>query len=232
MIQTIQFQKRGGGTVTGALALPRSGERAPGILIAHEWWGLNDNIRSLAERFAAEGFVALAPDLYGGEVTDNPERAGALANAMKTAEAMDILAGGFEYLAHSDRCSGRIGVTGFCLGGAMALAAGCNVAGLSAILPFYGLPMPQHVDWTRVTAPIQGHYAEHDTYVSPDKARATFEAIAAAGKQVELYFYAAGHAFMREGDPSAYNEPAARLAWDRAMAFLRKNLAPSVSANG
>lgn len=219
-----QFPTPAGGLTLGALALPRSDAPAPGLVICHEWWGLNDDMRSLAERFAADGFIALAVDLYAGRVTTEESEAFALANELSTLDAMTVVQGARDFLAGHARCNGKVGVTGFCLGGAMALAAACNVEGLSAALPFYGLPRAEYADWSRARIPIQGHYAKQDAFVTPERAQTAHEAALAAGATFELHFYDAGHAFMRQGDPRAFHAESAALAWSRATSFLHQHL--------
>ena len=213
-----------GGRASGELALP-SVARAPALVIVHEWWGVNDDVRRIARRFADEGYVALAVDLYHGQSTTDPAVAMQLSNDLDTGVAMREIAGAVAFLGAHEATNGKVGVTGFCLGGAMALAAAFNVEGLSAALPFYGNPRADFVHLDRKTPPIQGHYAKNDAFIDVTKTRAIGEGVRSHGGAFELFEYDAGHAFMREADPSAYHEPSAKLAWERAFAFLRKTLA-------
>lgn len=212
-----------GAPVHGELYSP-AGNRAPAIILAHEWWGLNDQMRGLARRFAAEGFHALALDLYGGKVTADPDEAMALSIDMKTSDAIAQIQAATDWLKTYRLCTGKVGVTGFCLGGAMAMAAACNVRGLHAVAPFYGLPLAQFADWSKVEAPIQGHYAKHDHYVQNDRLPAIQAAVQAAGGHAEFFLYEAGHAFLRETDPATYDAEAAALAWTRVVGFFQRNL--------
>lgn len=221
--EMITFGIPGGGTARAALALPDGSDKHGAIVIAHEWWGLNEEIQKQAERFAAEGFLALAVDLYGGQVTDDAARAMELSSSVKTMEAMKVIEGAVNTLSAHPRSNGRIGVTGFCLGGAMTLAAAANVEGLSAALPFYGTPKDEFLHVDRMKMPIQGHYAKDDPFVSAERAAAIRDRVNAAGGRMEVFFYDGGHAFMRD-DPSTYHEASAKLAWSRAIAFLRENL--------
>jgi carboxymethylenebutenolidase len=168
--------------------------------------------------------VALAVDLYAGRVTAEEGEALALSNELSTLDAMKVVQGARDLLAGHPRCNGKVGVTGFCLGGAMALAAACNVEGLGAALPFYGLPRVEHADWSRARIPIQGHYAKEDAFVTPERVRAAHAAALTAGVTFDLHFYDAGHAFMRQGDPHAYHSESAALAWSRATQFLHQHL--------
>lgn len=208
----------------GALALPPGDATAGAVLLVHEWYGLNDDLRRLADRFAAAGFVALAVDLYDGLVATDAAEAMRLSGALKTADAVRIIAAAADAARALPRCNGRVGVTGFCLGGAMTLAAACSVPGLAAAVPFYGVPKAEFVDWSRCEAPVMGHYGARDPIIPVERPQALAEAARAAGRSFELHVYEAGHAFMREGDPSAYDAPSAALAWERTVAFLRARL--------
>lgn len=201
------------------LAIAPSG---PGLVVLHEWWGLNDDMRRLVERFASAGLVALAPDLYDGESTTDDARAAVLSSELKTERAMEIVAACVEELAR--RTGRKVGVTGFCLGGALSFAAAASVPSLACAVPFYGSARPDYMVAERMACPIQAHFAEHDRFVSSDRAVALARDIRAAGGRMDLHFYDAGHAFMREGDPDAYVEEAATLAWERAIEFLRREL--------
>ena len=208
------------GETHGELALPA--KAGPAIILVHEWWGINADMRRLADRFAAEGFVAMLVDLYGGREATTGEEAMALSSEMKTANAMQIIAGAVTYL--HGRGSAKVGVTGFCLGGGMALAAACTVPGIDAAVPFYGTPKEEFVKITKDLPPILGHYAKNDAHVSFERVQGIQQKATEAGAHFELHGYDGGHAFMREADPKAYHEPSATLAWTRTLAFLRKNL--------
>lgn len=199
-----------------------AGDRGPGLVVCHEWWGLNDDIRAQCERFAAEGFVALAPDLYGAPPTDDPEQAMKRSMALRTEDAMDRVARCVRELA--TRTGRKVGVTGFCLGGAMSFAAAASVDGISAAVPFYGNARADYMVASRMRCPIQAHFAEKDPFARAEPAVNLARDVRAAGGHMELHFYEGGHAFMRERDPAAYHAPSATLAWSRAMEFLRREL--------
>ncbi len=213
-----------GGPAAAELVLPEGDAKVPGIVVVHEWWGINEDIRRLLERFAAEGIAALAVDLYGGRSTTDPMQAMELANEMRTPRALEIIAGGVSLLATHPRAGGKVAVTGFCLGGGMALAAACNIPALSAAVPFYGTPKDEYGNGWQTRVPILGHYATSDNFVSIDRVRGIAKAVNVAGGSFELCEYEGGHAFMREADPSAYHEPSATLAWERTRMFLRRHL--------
>lgn len=224
MSTTLSLSLSNGTTASAELVLPPGNDPAGSLVIVHEWWGLNDDIRRLAGRFAAEGLLACAVDLYGGRSTTDASEALGLSSELDTRHAVEVVRAAREALLAHPRSNGKVGVTGFCLGGAMTLAAACNVPGLDAALPFYGTPKDQYLELSGVKARIQGHYAKVDPFVSFERVTSIVDKARAAGVSFELFAYDAGHAFMREGDPNAYHEPSATLAWQRATAFLRETL--------
>lgn len=221
----VSFDAPSVGVTHGYLSLPPGEARAPAVVVAHEWWGLNDDIRSICDRFAAEGFATLAVDLYKGRSTNDAAEAMQLVNDMKTEEAMKAIEGAVAYLGAHPRCEGKkVGVTGFCLGGAMSIAAACTVAGISAAVPFYGIPRPDFVDFTGGRPPILAHFGKNDGSITPDRIERVAAAAAAAGSRFELCLYEAGHAFMRAHDPKAYEPTSAALAWKHTVDFFRAEL--------
>lgn len=224
MAQKVAFKAKSDAEASGELVLPAGGARAPGVVLIQEWWGLNDHIRSLLDRLAAAGFVALAPDLYHGASTKDPEEAGRLMSALNKPAALDEIAGAVRFLAGHERANGKVGVIGFCLGGALAFAAAAAIPELRAVVPFYGLPSPEP-DYSRVKAPILAHFASRDDWAKPEGAEAIRAALASRGKWMDLYVYEADHAFMNDTRPEVYSPEAAKLAWDRSVAFLREHLA-------
>jgi carboxymethylenebutenolidase len=224
MTQRIEFKSKSGQTEHGEIAEPSGGGRSPGLVVIQEWWGVNDHVRSLVDRFAKDGFLAFAPDLYHGKTTKDGGEAAGLLQALDWKRAIDEVAGAVAMLASHPRCTGKVGITGFCMGGAVSLAAAANVPELSAAVPFYGIPDPS-TDFSRVACAIQGHFGKKDEYIKPDNALALKAKLEKAGKKVELHFYDAGHAFVNDTRPEAYSAEAAQLAWGRAVGFLKQNLA-------
>jgi carboxymethylenebutenolidase len=220
---TVRIRIRDG--VEGDLAAPEPGAPAPGIVVCHEWHGLNARIQTLCDRFAQEGFVALAPDLYHGEVATDDEHAAALMTSLSTSAAMEDVAAAVATLKASPQSNGKVGVVGFCMGGAMAFAAAVSVGGIECVVPFYGIPIDAYWDAEKVRVPIQAHFASKDGWAKADRAREHADAVVAKGGSMELFVYEAGHAFMRADDPTAYDAEAAALAWPRAIAFLKQHLA-------
>jgi carboxymethylenebutenolidase len=210
-------------------------EPGPAIIVLHEWFGLVDETRRVCEELAAAGFLAFALDLYGGESTDDRARARELAQAAfsgprppglrhSTPEALDAIGGAVDLLADDPDCTGHVGVMGFCLGGAVAIAAS-QVDGVAAVVAFYGLPPAERFDPEMAQCPIQGHFGRADTSVPVSRAEALRDAVIAAGGEMELHAYDAGHAFLRRSDPAVHVPAAADAAWARALEFLRRHLA-------
>lgn len=227
MIENVSFPSRAGADVKGALALPPGEGRAPAVILLHEWWGLNDHVRSLVERLAAAGFVVLAPDLFHGATAplDDSGKAQKLMSELKWSTALEEIAGAMRYLASHPRSTGKVGVTGFCMGGAGTLAAACNLPGLSAAVAFYGIPPAQYVDWDKADVPpLQMHVASRDQWVKPELAEAIRDRLAARGKHMELRVYEADHAFVNDTRPDVHHPENARLAWEGMVDFFRKHL--------
>ncbi|MDQ3036527.1 MAG: dienelactone hydrolase family protein [Myxococcota bacterium] len=210
--------------VDGELATPAGDGKVPGLIVVHEFWGMNDDIRSMCDRFAGEGFLALAPDLYHGESATDASQAAMLMQKLSTSAAMQDVKAAVARLQQDPRCNGKIAITGFCMGGAIAFAAATSVEGLAVAVPFYGIPIPGYFDATKVKCPIQAHFAKQDQFADAGRAAAFRDEVHAHGGSMELHVYDAGHAFMREKDPSAYDEASAKAAWPRAIAFLKQHL--------
>ena len=222
--QIVEFPSNGS-TAQGYLSRPASGS-GPGVIVIQEWWGLVDHIKAVADRFAAEGFVALAPDLYHGESTDSPDDAGRLMMALDIDRAVKDLLGAIEYLLGPGRASGgSVGTVGFCLGGQLALAAACKSDRVGACVDFYGVHPNVTLDYSGLSAPVLGLFAEKDGFVSPEVARKLEQDIRSAGKQIDIHIYPnVDHAFFNDSRPDVYDADAAKDAWDRTVQCYRKNL--------
>lgn len=224
-IQQVSFSSDAG-EVKGELALPAGDGKAPAVVLIQEWWGINEHVRSLLRRLAGAGFVAVAPDLYHGKVAKDAGEAQQLMTALDTLQAVKEIAGAAAYLRGHERGNGQVGVTGFCMGGALAFAAACHVEGLGAVVPFYGIPPAEKVDYGRVTAPILAHFASRDGWAKAERAREIQQQIERHGKAtMRLEVYEADHAFVNDTRPEVYNAEAASIAWTRTIDFLRKHLA-------
>lgn len=208
------------GELFGALATPPLGAgdaRVPAVVVLQEWWGLNEQIQSIAERWADAGFLAIAPDLYHGKVAKDAEEAGSMMKALDFGKAVQEIGAAVEFARTHARSSGKIAVTGYCMGGALALATAVNVRGLAAVVPYYGLP--GDLDWSKVDAPIQAHFATHDDWATVAGAQKVKDAVKVP---MELHVYDAQHAFGNDRRPEVYDAAATKLAWDRTLAFVRE----------
>jgi carboxymethylenebutenolidase len=221
MGQAVTFKRPDGKDCNGYLASPAGDAKAPGVVVIQEWWGLNDQIKGVAERLAALGYRALVPDLYKGKLALDAAEAKHLMTNLDFADAatQDIRAAS-QYLKQS---SAKVGVVGFCMGGALTVLAALYVQEANACSSWYGFPPEQAGDVRTIRVPLQLHFAEKDASFPPDGARA-LEAKLKEGKvPFESYWYDAGHAFGNEQGAN-YNAQAAKLAWDRTIEFFAKNL--------
>ncbi|HEX9895099.1 MAG TPA: dienelactone hydrolase family protein [Gemmatimonadales bacterium] len=215
-----------GSTASGYLAIPEAGT-GPGLLVLQEWWGLVDHIRDVCDRFAAEGFVALAPDLYHGKQATSPDQAGKLFMALNIAQAGRELRGAADYLlGHPAVEPKRVGVVGFCMGGQLALYAAQEQGDrLACAVNFYGIQPRVEIDPARVRIPVQGHFGRQDKSVPIERATALARAVQSAGGSFELHEYEAGHAFFNDTRTQVYDPVAAEQAWQRTVGFLKNHLA-------
>jgi carboxymethylenebutenolidase len=229
MAETVEFRSNGS-MASGYLAKPATGS-GPGVLVIQEWWGLDSGIKEMADRLAAAGFVALAPDLYHGELAahDEMDKASHLMQSLPPDRAGRDMSGAVDYLAsHNAVTSKGIGVVGFCMGGMLAFIIAANRPDkVKAVVPFYGFPQgPAEPDWSTLAASISGHMAEHDDYFAPAAARALETKLRGMGKNVTLKVHpGTGHAFM--GPHNALGTLNATLAaqiWPEVVAFLKNTL--------
>jgi carboxymethylenebutenolidase len=224
-LQNVSFPSNGG-RAYGYLALPSTGS-GPGLIVIQEWWGLTDHVASLAERFAREGFVALAPDLFGGRTTHNAAEASELMQALPADQAVRDLSGAVDYLLGNPIVtSSSVGAVGFCMGGGFVLTLAEQQGDrIGAAVPFYGYrELPDDV--SNFTAALQGHFGGEDTYVPLDAVTALFARIdEQTGHSSELHVYPAGHAFLNDENLlGTYDKDQAAIAWDRAVAFLHAHV--------
>ena len=213
-----------GHEASGYLAPPPGG--GPGLVVIQEWWGLNDNIKTICERFAEAGFTALAPDLYHGEVTSAPDEARRLAMDLQLGQAARDMSGAVDAVA-ARAGGGDVGAVGFCLGGGLALAlAAHRPDAVRAASPFYGLPRnADDLDWTGMTAAVQGHYAELDQGVTVERVREFEVLLGDLDKDVEILVYeGAQHGFFNDTNPRVHHPEAATAAWQRTVEFMHEHL--------
>jgi len=219
MGNTITFDCPGGKSASGHLATAE-GSRS-GVVVIQEWWGLNDQIRGVADRFAAEGFTALAPDLYDGRVTGEPDEANHMMSGLDWVGATETdVAGALQHLKGS--CD-KVAVMGFCMGGALTVIASAKLADCDVGVCYYGIPPVEQADPATIRVPFQGHFANQDDWCTPDAVNALEATLKDAVEVHELYRYDAAHGFFNE-TVEAHNAEAAVLSWDRTLAFLRAHM--------
>ena len=218
----VDFQSNGG-TTRGYLATPAAG-KGPGVLVIQEWWGLVPHIKNVCDRFAAEGFSALAPDMYHGKTANEPDGAGKLFMALNIEQAEKDLRGAAASLAqHSS--TAKLGAVGFCMGGQLALFAATVNPTVGATVNFYGIHPNVKPDYSKLSGPVLGLFAEKDTFVTPQTARDVDAAIKKTGKSSEIHIYPnVDHAFFNDENTAAYNKASADDAWRRTLAFFRQHL--------
>ena len=196
-----------------------------GVIVIQEWWGLNHQIQGIADRLAAEGFSALAPDLYHGQVTRSPDEAGKLLMALDIPRAERDLRGAVDYL-RAKTGGGAVGTVGFCMGGALSLFAACAAGNkVGACVIFYGGHPKVKYDFDSLRAPVLGHWAEHDDWANANIPTLE-QAFQARTIRYQFHRYlGTKHAFFNEQRPEVYDAAAAASSWDRTIAFFRNHLA-------
>jgi carboxymethylenebutenolidase len=223
--ETVSFPS-GSETATGYLAVPDSPGRHPGLVIIQEWWGLNDWVKEQARKFAEQGFVALAPDLYRGKVATDPDTAHELSRGMPQDRAVRDLQGAFDFLsARPDVNATKIGSAGWCMGGGLSLQLAVHEPRLAACVVNYGAMPTDAEDIRRIQAPVLGNFGADDRGIPPASVKAFGEAMDTAGKSIEVKIYeGAGHAFENPNNKTGYRAEAAADAWKRIVEFFNAKL--------
>ena len=229
MAKTIEYKRPDGKTVKGYLAEPAAGAKAPGIVVVQEWWGLNDQIRGVADKLAKAGYRALVPDLYRGKMALEANEAKHLMEGLNFGDAAgQDIRGAVQYLKGSG--SAKAGVTGFCMGGALTVLSAVNVPEMDAGVIWYGYPPLQYVDAKKIKATLLGHWATQDQAFAISGVDELEKKLREANAKFEFHRYNAKHAFANETadtkklDMLKYDPKAAELAWQRTMDFLAKQL--------
>ena len=228
MGKTVSYKRPDGKSVNGYLAEPAAGAKAPGMVVIQEWWGLNDQIRGVADKLAKAGYRALVPDLYRGKTALDAKEATHLMNGLNFGDAAgQDIRGAVQYLKQS---SPKVGVTGFCMGGALTVLSAVNVPEADAAVIWYGYPPLEYVDAKKIRAPLLGHWATQDQAFAISGVDALEKKLREANVKFEFHRYNARHAFANETadqkklDMLKYDPKAAELAWQRTMDFLAKQL--------
>jgi carboxymethylenebutenolidase len=221
----VEFQSNGS-SAPGYLATPASGRGIP-VIVLQEWWGVEDSIRRVCDAFAGEGFVALAPDLFRGETTTEPDEGEKLMMAMSMDRAERDMRGAVDYLAQHEASEGRgVGSVGFCLGGGLSVwAASANPRVAAAVTYYYVMPHGKP-DFSKIEAPVLGHFGTADDFISVEDAQALEQEMKDAGVDVRFEFYEGqGHAFFNDHNRwGTYDPEAAQESWVKTLDFLRSNL--------
>ena len=224
--RTVEFAVEGGKTATGFEARPAGAGSYPGIIVVQEWWGLNNHMKDVTQRLAAEGFVALAPDLYGGKMAADLSLASAWMTALDREGAIRILLGALRFLQEKEPIyAEHIGVIGFCMGGSYALLLACRAPSLKAAVPFYG-DVPDPIDQVKnIRCPVLFIAGGRDRWINAEKVRKLQEAFREYGVHGEVRVYPeADHAFFNDTRPEVYNAAAAQDAWTRAFGLFSRTL--------
>jgi carboxymethylenebutenolidase len=211
---------KSGRSVKGYLGTPA--KKAPAIVLIHEWWGLNDQIKSVAADLADQGYLALCVDLYDGKLTTNPEQAGAYMQALDAGKATETMVAWIEWLKKHSAGNGKVGTVGWCMGGSWSLNASI-AAPVDATVVYYGQVDRSVADLGKLKGPVQGHFARRDQWITKPMVDGFEANMKKAGKKLELHWYDADHAF---ANPTGQNfqKADAQKAWSRTQAFFKANL--------
>lgn len=221
-LEEVSLTTPSGRQVKAALAVPAA-TPAPTVVLIHEWWGLNDQIKAVAAEFANQGYLGLAVDLFDGKVATNPADAQSYMEATDPAAATETLVAWIESMKSDSRSTGKIGTVGWCFGGGWSLNASIATP-VDATVIYYGRVERSVEDLRQLKGPVLGHFAEEDQWINRDMVAGFERNMTAAGRSLEVHWYAANHAFANPTGDN-YRKPEAELAWQRTLEFFRTNLA-------
>ena len=219
--ETIEFETANGST-SAYVSLPDQLDGAKALIIIHEWWGLNDYIKSVIDRYADAGFVAIGPDLYRGKVTADAEEAAELMGSLEIEDGLDTIRSAMQAAGEKYGFTG-FGIAGYCMGGTFALQAACNVEGLNAAAPYYG-DVPDEGTLARCEIPVVFVSGTRDQWITPEKVAGLETAAANNGLNLTSLKYDSDHAFTNASRPEVYDKEAAEDAWGKVTTFLRENI--------
>jgi carboxymethylenebutenolidase len=218
--ETLSFPTAGGET-TAYVAIPDA-ETNKAVLVIQEWWGLNDHIKDIANRYAAEGFIAIAPDLYRGKVATSPDEASKMMNALQIEDGLDMISNAVAKAGEALDLS-HFGITGYCMGGTFALRAACELEGFSAAAPFYG-DIPEEATLSKLKTPTIFISGTRDQWINPEKVAGLEDVVERYELPLNSVKYDADHAFFNDTRPEVYDESAARDAWALVVGFFKDKL--------
>ena len=221
MGEKITFKRPDGKEAPGYSIAPAGGGPGPGIVVIQEWWGINDQIKKVADRFVQEGYRVLIPDLFRGKVTLDEAEAAHLMKSLDFSDAATQDVRGA--VNHLKAEGGKAGVTGFCMGGALTVLAAVHATEADAAVSFYGYPPPEAADTTTIKMPLMGHFAKNDEFFAIAGVDALEKRLKEGKVDYEFHRYDAQHAFCNEERPN-YDPAAARIAWHRTVEFFGKHL--------
>jgi carboxymethylenebutenolidase len=224
MGEIVEFPSNGS-TLKGYLARPADGGNGKGVIVIQEYWGLVPHIEQVTDRFAAAGFTALAPDLYRGKAASRDDEALSMLLALDLERAERDLRGAVDQVLRQPGVNGKVGVVGFCMGGQLALLAATTNPKVGATVDFYGIHPKLSPDFSRLSCPVLGLFAENDTFVTAEAVNGLVAAIQSAGGSIEAHIYpGVQHAFFNDSRPEVYDPTAAADAWRRTVDFVNRHL--------
>src|SRR5688500_18248634 len=220
--ETLSFDTNGGET-TAYVAMPdETGENAGAVVVIQEWWGLNDHIKDIAGRYAGEGFIAIAPDLYRGNLATNPGEASEMMNALKIEDGLNTIKNAMDAAREKYGIS-HFGITGYCMGGTYALRAACELEGISAAAPFYG-DVPEEEVLKKLRTPTVFISGTKDQWINTEKVAALEDVVERYELPLQSLKYDADHAFFNDTRPEVYDAEAASDAWAKVVGFFKDKL--------
>lgn len=217
------------GATTAVVARPDK-ETTAAVVLIHEWWGINDHVRDIAGRYASEGFLCIAPDLFRGKTARDSQEAAKLMHDLDTPDGMETIRQAIMEAKHSYKVQ-KIGITGYCMGGTFALRGACEIDELAAAAPFYG-DIPEENVLKKLRVPTIFFAGTRDSWINPEKVNLLKEAARKYNLPLEVVSYDADHAFFNDTRPEVYNATAAADAWQRALKLFRKYLIEAARSSG
>jgi carboxymethylenebutenolidase len=219
----VEFEANGG-KGTGYLAEPD--EPGPGVVVLHEWWGLDDSMKRMVDQFAKDGFLAISPDLFHGDTAEQPDEAQQKLMAMNMDEAEKEMRGAVKLLLEHPKCNGKVGSVGFCMGGGLSVWAAATNPQIGAAVTYYYVMPHGKPDFSKIKGPVLGHFGSDDDFISEEDAKALQRELQDAGVEAAFEFYeGGGHAFANDHNRlGTYHEGHAKQAWDKTVSFLKQHL--------